>query len=133
MVASPSRATKRVCRRSVEGTICLLFVVVRMRDRKESEDGRNEATRSVRSVRLDVAGSENETVDGSDRPGKVDSRMFTFGDAILDVKLEGVDDLEGEEIRCHEWIPSHDQRIADSSWMSCDKGYYCLRPIGLQP
>lgn len=72
-------------REAADGVICLLLVVVRMSDCKESAVGRYEATLSVRSAMLDVEGSENETVDGSDRPGKEESKMFTFGDAILEV------------------------------------------------
>lgn len=80
---SPLRAVKAERKRSAEGVICLLSVVVRMRDRKEIEVGRYEATRSVRSDTVDVSGNEKDTVDGSDRPGKVDSRIFTFDEAIL--------------------------------------------------
>lgn len=79
----PSRVKKRDRRGSDDGVICLLFVVVRISDCRESEDGRYEATLSVRSEIVEVGASENETVVGSESPGKDDSRMFTFGNAIL--------------------------------------------------
>jgi len=68
---------------SVEGKICLLLVVVRMRDWRESVDGRYEATFSVKSEMLEVEGSAKETVDGSDRPEKVESRMLIFEEAMM--------------------------------------------------
>lgn len=80
---SPLRIANKERRPSIEGMICLLSVVVRTRDCKESEVGRYEATRSVRSETLDASGSEKETVDGSDRPGKVDSKTFTFDGVIF--------------------------------------------------
>jgi len=80
---APSRMIKD-CKESAEGVICLLLVVVRMRDCRESDDGRYEATFSVRSEMLEVDGSENERVDGSDRPGKDESKMFTLDDAIFE-------------------------------------------------
>lgn len=83
---APSRRIKD-CKESADGVICLLLVVVRMRDCRESVDGRYEATFSVRSEMLEVDGSENETVDGSERPGKDESKMFTFEDAILNEVL----------------------------------------------
>ena len=42
---------------------------------------------SVRSAMLDDDGSENERVEGSERPGKVDRRTLTFWDAILDIDI----------------------------------------------
>lgn len=75
---------RRDWREAADGVICLLLVVVRIRDCRESAEGRYEATLSVRSEMLEVEGSENETVDGSDRPGKEESRTLTFEDAILD-------------------------------------------------
>jgi hypothetical protein len=62
---------------------CLLLVVVRMRDCNEIEDGRYEATFSVKSEMLDVEGNANESVDGRDSPGKDVSRTLTLDEAIL--------------------------------------------------
>lgn len=81
-VDSPSQVIKD-CMESAEGRICLLFVVVRMRDCRDNDNGRYEAIFSVRSEMLEVKGSENETVDGSDRPEKVESKMFTFEEAMI--------------------------------------------------
>lgn len=67
----------------VEGVICLLFVVVSMSDSSESEDGRYEAILSVKSEMFEVDAKEKVTVAGRDRPGKDESKTFTFGDAIL--------------------------------------------------
>jgi hypothetical protein len=74
---------KRYRRGSDEGVICLLLVVVRISDCRESEDGRYEATLSVRSEIVEVDANENETVAGSESPGNDDSRTLTFDDAIL--------------------------------------------------
>lgn len=63
---------------------CLLLVVVRTRDRREIDDGRHEAILVVRSDVLAVDGKVNESVAGSDSPGKDDSRMLTFEEAIFE-------------------------------------------------
>lgn len=79
----PSRAEISDCKGSAEGVICLLFVVVRMSDCRESEFGRYEATLSVKSEMAEEDAKENETVAGNDSPGKDDSRTFTFWDAMV--------------------------------------------------
>lgn len=68
---------------SVDGFSCLLPVVVKTSDCRESVEGRYEATFSVRSEMLAVEGKANERVAGSDSPGKDDNKMLTFGEAIL--------------------------------------------------
>ena len=82
-VVSASRVTK-YCRGSVEANTCLVFVVVRISDCSERDDGRYEATLSVKSVMLEDEGSVKETVDGKDKPGKDERRTLTFDD-ILDM------------------------------------------------
>lgn len=65
-----------------DGRSCLLLVVVRMRDCSGTVGGIYEETFSHRSERVDVDGSENETVEGSESPGKDERRTLTW-DAIL--------------------------------------------------
>lgn len=62
---------------------CLLPVVVKTSDWREMVDGRYEATFSVRSEMLSVEGKANESVAGSDSPGKEDRSMFTFGESMV--------------------------------------------------
>lgn len=57
---------------------CLLLVVVRMRDRRGTDAGMYDEIFSVRSMSVDVGGRENETVEGSERPGKDERRMLMF-------------------------------------------------------
>jgi hypothetical protein len=54
-----------------------------MRRSRESEVGRYEATLSVRSDTVAVEGSANERVDGSERPGKDESKTLIFDCAML--------------------------------------------------
>lgn len=68
---------------SDEGRSCLLLVVVKTRRLSGREGGRYEAILSVRSATLDDDGSAKESVDGSERPGKVDNRTLTFWDAMI--------------------------------------------------
>ena len=68
---------------SDEGRSCLLLVVVKTRRLSGREGGRYEAILSVRSATLDDDGSAKESVDGSERPGKVDNRMLTFWAAMM--------------------------------------------------
>lgn len=62
---------------------CLLLVVVKSRDLSESEDGRKDATFSVRSETLAVEGKAKERVGGSASPGKDASKILTFWVAIM--------------------------------------------------
>ena len=62
----------------MEGVICLLFVVVRISDCRESVFGRYDATLSVKSEMAEEDANENETVAGNDSPGKDESKTFTF-------------------------------------------------------
>lgn len=75
---SPSRATRRDCKRSEDGAICLLLVVVKESDWNGTDDGRKETTFSVRSATVEIDGREKETVEGSESPGKDERRMFTL-------------------------------------------------------
>jgi hypothetical protein len=59
------------------------LVVVRAKDSSEIEDGRYEATFSVKSEMLDVEGKVNERVDGSDSPGKDVNRTLILDEAIV--------------------------------------------------
>lgn len=85
--AEPSSRVIKDWSESEEARICLLLVVVRMRRSREIEVGRYEATVSVRSEMLAVEGRAKERVDGSDSPGKDDSRMLTFDCAMLNELL----------------------------------------------
>lgn len=60
-----------------------MLVVVKIRQLSGREGGRYEAILSVRSATLDDDGSAKESVEGSERPGKVDRRMLTFWDAMV--------------------------------------------------
>lgn len=60
-----------------------MLVVVKIRRLSGREGGRYEAILSVRSATLDDNGSAKESVEGSERPGKVDRRMLTFWDAMV--------------------------------------------------
>lgn len=61
----------------------MLFVVVRTSDWSETDDGRYEAILAVKSDVLAVDGKVNESVAGSDSPGKDDSRTLTFEEGIF--------------------------------------------------
>ena len=56
---------------------------MRAKDCSEIEDGRYEATFSVKSEMLDVEGKVNERVDGSDSPGKDVNRTLILDEAIV--------------------------------------------------
>lgn len=82
-MSSPLGATRCEIGRSDEGSICLLFVVVKMSDWRGTDDGIYEDTFSVRSEIDEVDGRENERVEGRERPGNVERRTFTFCGAIF--------------------------------------------------
>ena len=62
---------------------CLLLVVVKRRELSERDDGRKEATFSVRSETLAVEGKAKESVGGSASPGKDASKILTLWVAMM--------------------------------------------------
>jgi hypothetical protein len=66
------------------GSSCLLPVVVSARHgaARFSDSGRYDSIFSVRSITVEVDGSENESVGGNESPGKDESSTLIFSNAM---------------------------------------------------